>query len=208
MNHFKVCGKVLDKGNRVGSSIMADTDVVRISVEVSSIDFGENFSDLNGIELPAVITFEFCENKHFDFDYDLRKAKLIQVEDESFRSSQLDKQVQSWTVGLRKNDTIEFQATHIDQSGIVDIQPHMFYKNLTHYQPYVILSEAQEGEGIPKIIENNDKNEEMDLTNEPVGEKPSWIKRIKSSLNIWQFFEFIRDKFVSLWEWLSKNNPS
>ena len=48
----------------------------------------------------------------------------------------------------------------------------------------------------------------MDLTNEPVGEKPSWIKRIKSSLNIWQFFEFIRDKCVSLWEWLSKNNPS
>ena len=150
---FKVCGKVLDKDNRVRSSIMDYTDVVGISVEVSSIDFGENFSDLNEIELPTVITFEFFEDKHFHFDNDLRKAKLIQVEDESSRSRQLNKQVQSWTVGLRKNDTIEFQATHINQSGIMDIQPHMFYKNLTHYQPYVILSNPREGEGIPKVIE-------------------------------------------------------
>ena len=205
MNPFKVCGKVLDKDNSISSSVMDYyANVVRIDVEISGIDFGENFSDLNEIELPTAITFEFFKDKHFHFDNDLRKAKLIQVEDESSRSRQLDKQVQSWTVGLRENDTIEFEATHINNLGIVDMQPHMFYKNLTHYQPYVILSEPQEGKGIPKIIKNN----EMDLANEPKGEKPSWIKRIKSSLNIWQFFEFIRDKCVSLWEWLSKNNPS
>lgn len=208
MNSFKVCGKVLDKTNSVTSSITGYSSVVSIDLEVSSIDFGEKFSDLSEIELPKVITFEFFRHKHFHFDHDLRKSELIQVEDKSQRSRDLEKQVQLWTTGLRVDDPIEFEATHINNLGIVDMQPHMFYKNLTHYQPYVILSDYQEGRGIPKIIENNNKNEEMDLTNEPVGKKPSWIKRIIPFLNR-LFIEIIWNSCVSACKWLlSKINPS
>ena len=203
MNPLKICGKVLDKDNLVSTSIMYDyTDVVRIDVKVSSIDFGKNFSDLNEIELPPVITFEFFRHKRFHFDDDLRKAKLIQVEDESQRSRQLEKQVQLWTTGLRVDDSIEFEATHINNLGIVDMQPHMFYKNLTHYQPYVILSEPQEGKGIPKII----KDDEGDLANEPKGEKPSFRKRIIPFLKR-LFIEIIWNSLVSACKWIF-SNPS
>lgn len=207
MNTFKVFGKVLDKENSGTTSIMKHESVVKISVKINSVDFGKDFKDLNEIELPKVITFEFFKHKYFHFDTDLRKAKLIEVADESQRSHQLDKQVQSWTVGLRENDTIEFQATHINNLGILDMQPHMFYKNPAHYQPYVIVSEPQEGQGIPKIIKNN----QVDLANEPKGEKPSWIKRIIPFLKR-LFIEIIWNFLVSAGKWLyhlfSKNNPS
>lgn len=206
MNTFNVRGKVLDKDNRIRSSITDYTDVVRIHVEVSSVDFGENLSDLNEIEFPSVIKFEFFRQKIFHFDNDLRKAKLIPVEDNAQRSRELDEQVQSWTVGLRENDIIEFKATHISELGILDIQPYMFYKNPAHYQPYVIVSEYQEGWGIPRFIENKDENEEMDLTNEHVGEKPSFRKRIIPFLKR-LFIEIIWNSLVSAWKWIF-SNPS
>ena len=207
MNPLKVRGKVLDKDDSgVTSSITNDASVVRISVEVRSIDFGENFSDLNEIELPPVITFEFFMHKRFYFDNDLGKAKLIEVADEPQRSRDLDKQVQLWTTGLRVDDTIEFEATHINNLGIVDMQPYMFYKNLAHYQPYVIISDYQEGKGIPRFIENKDENEEMDLTNEHVGEKPSFRKRIIPFLKR-LFIEIIWNSLVSAWKWIF-SNPS
>ena len=205
MNHFKVVGKVV-KIESLVSSIVKGSSVIRVDVQIDSVDFGKRYRDLNEIELPNEVSFEFFKYMHFHFDNNLRNAKLIPVEEETTRAHQLEDQVQSWLKGVRVGHNIEFQATHTNNLGILDMQPHMFYKNITHYQPYTIHSEHQEGWGIPRFIENKDKNEEIDLTNEHVGEKPSFRKRIIPFLKR-LFIEIIWNSLVSVWKWLF-SNPS
>lgn len=208
VNNFKVVGKVV-KIESLASSVVKGASVIQVEVQIDSVDFGEDFNDLNEFELSKVITFEFFKHKHFHFSQDLQKTKLIEIEDESQRSRELEEQVQSWTTGLRVDDTIEFKATHINNLGILDIQPHMFYKNLDHYQPYTIHSEYRKGWGIPRLIENKDKNDDVDSINEHVGQKQSWIKRIIPFFKR-LFIEIIWNSLVSVWKWIFSffSNPS